>query len=82
VRYVGGFLIAGVIFVLVAWGSMGCASHVTVAPGCAVLAEVQTGTTIRCVEIERKSAADAIRATGEALGGALRGLIVPPGVTP
>ena len=76
------FALAAAAFLIVAYGVTGCASKVTAAPGCVVVAEVQTGTTIRCVEIERKSAADSIRAGGEALGGALRGLIVPPGVTP
>lgn len=86
-RHVGGFLIAGALFVLVAWASMGCATQMAASGiGCPVIGEIQTGTKITCREVivERNSAAESIRATGEALGGALRGLLgLPtPGVTP
>lgn len=70
------YWIGGLLIIMI---SGGCASRVTVAPGCAVIAEVRTGTTIRCVEIERDSVDKSIKATGEAVGGALRGLLLPPG---
>lgn len=72
------YVIAGTFFVLVAWASMGCATQVATGPGCSVIAEVQTGTTIRCVEIERASVADSIEETGKALGGLLRGIVGAP----